>query len=276
LLYRDLLWRLAQTDERFERAPGTPGMVMLVFTMRAYDVVFKVIRDHFPAVKPTTPTAIRNNYRLVFRHDRAGRLVEAQEFEHLKFDRDRFAAELIGEFRDKADQTVRAVDGEVVVRHAYVERRVTPLDVYLRESDPAAARAAVVDFGQAVKDLAANGIFPGELLPKNFGVTRHGRVVCYDYDELGLLTDFVFRALPESESDDDEFGEEAWFGTGPRDVFPAEFRRFIGLPPDLLEVLDREHGDLYDVGFWQETQARVKRGEIIDIFPYPPGRRLHS
>ena len=276
LLYRDLLWRLAQSDERFERAPGTPGMVMLVFTMRAYDVVFKVIRDHFPAVKPTTPTAVRSNYRLVFRHDRAGRLVEAQEFEHLKFDRDRFAPELIGEIKDKADQTVKAVDGEVVVRHAYVERRVTPLDVYLRQSEPAAARAAVLDFGQAVKDLAANGIFPGELLPKNFGVTRHGRVVCYDYDELGLLTDFVFRAMPESESEDDDLGDEAWFGVGPRDVFPAEFRRFIGLPPNLLEVLDSEHSDLYEVEFWSQTQERVKRGEIIDIFPYPPARRLQS
>jgi isocitrate dehydrogenase kinase/phosphatase len=275
LLYRDLLWRLAQSDERFERAPGTPGMVMLVFTMRAYDVVFKVIRDHFPAVKPTTPTAVRNNYRLVFRHDRAGRLVEAQEFEHLKFDRERFAPELIGEFREKADQTVKAGDGEVVVRHAYVERRVTPLDVYLRESEPAAARAAVVDFGQAVKDLAANGIFPGELLPKNFGVTRHGRVVCYDYDELGLLTDFVFRRMPPPSAEDDDLGDEAWFGVGPRDVFPEELRRFIGLPPALLKVLDEEHSDLYTVEFWQQMQARVERGDIIDIFPYPPSRRLH-
>ena len=167
----------------------------------------------------------------------------------MKFDRDRFAPELIGEIKDKADQTVKAVDGEVVVRHAYVERRVTPLDVYLRQSEPAAARAAVLDFGQAVKDLAANGIFPGELLPKNFGVTRHGRVVCYDYDELGLLTDFVFRAMPESESEDDDLGDEAWLGVGPRDVFPAEFRRFIGLPPNLLDVLDSEHSDLYEVEF---------------------------
>ena len=134
----------------------------------------------------------------------------------------------------------------------------------------------MLDFGQAVKDLAANGIFPGELLPKNFGVTRHGRVVCYDYDELGLLTDFVFRAMPESESEDDDLGDEAWFGVGPRDVFPAEFRRFIGLPPNLLEVLDSEHSDLYEVEFWSQTQERVKRGEIIDIFPYPPARRLQS
>jgi len=273
-LYRDLLHRLRETQDRFEFAPGTPGTVMVVFTMPGYDVVFKVIRDRFPAIKLVTPRAVRDNYRLVFRHDRAGRLVEAQEFEHLKFDRARFVPRLIEEFRQEADRTVNATAQEVVVHHAYLERRVTPLDVYLREADEAAACAAVIDFGQAVKDLAANGIFPGELLPKNFGVTRHGRVVCYDYDELGLLTDFTFRALPAAQAPEDELADEAWFGVGPRDAFPEEFRRFIGLPPALLEVLDRHHPDLYEVAFWQGMQDRVRQGEIIDIFPYPASRRL--
>jgi isocitrate dehydrogenase kinase/phosphatase len=274
-LYRDLLRRLRSGDDLLERAPGTPGMVMVVFTMPMYDVVFKVIRDHFPAIKPVTPATVRDNYRLVFRHDRAGRLVEAQEFEHLKFDLARVATDLLQEFRKDADRTVSVADSEVVVHHAYLERRVIPLDVYLRDADPAHAEAAVIDFGQAVKDLAANGIFPGELLPKNFGVTRHGRVVCYDYDELGLLTDFTFRTMPDPITDDDDFGEEAWFGVASRDVFPAEFRRFIGLTPEHLAVLDRHHADLYEVEFWQQMQARVKKGEIIDIFPYRAAARLH-
>ncbi len=275
-LYRDLLRHLRHSEQRFEFAPGIAGMVMVVFTMTGYDVVFKVIRDRFPAIKPTTPAGVRQNYRLVFRHDRAGRLVEAQEFEHLKFESNRFAPGVLEEFRRDADRTVAIGAEEVVVHHAYIERRVTPLDVYLREAPEESARAAVVDFGQAIKDLAANGIFPGELLPKNFGVTRHGRVVCYDYDELSLLTDFCFRALPESESDEDEYGDEAWFGVGPRDVFPAEFRRFLGLPPALREVLDESHGELYEVAFWQEMQDRVRSGEIIDIFPYDPARRLRA
>jgi isocitrate dehydrogenase kinase/phosphatase len=274
LLYRDLLHRLSETDDLFKLAPGTPGTVMLVFTLASHDVVFKVIRDHFPAIKPATPNLVRDNYRFVFRHDRAGRLVEAQEFEHLKFDLARFDPALVRDFDTYADRTVSADGDEVVVHHAYLERRVTPLDVYLAQAGEGTARAAVIDFGQAVKDLAANGIFPGELLPKNFGVTRHGRVVCYDYDELGLLTDFSFRAMPESESDEDEFGEEPWFGVGPRDVFPEEFRRFIGLQPDLLRVLDKHHSDLYEVGFWTGMQERVRRGEIIDIFPYVAARRL--
>lgn len=273
-LYRDLLRYLRATDQRFELAPGTPGMVMVVFTMPGYDVVFKVIRDRFPAIKPITALGVRQNYRLVFRHDRAGRLVEAQEFEHLKFDTARFTPELLEEFRRDADQTVAVSPDVVVVHHAYIERRVTPLDLYLRQASEADARAAVVEFGQAVKDLAASGIFPGELLPKNFGVTRHSRVVCYDYDELSLLTDFCFRALPVGLSDDDEYADEAWFGVGPRDVFPEEFRRFLGLSAPLREALEQSHGDLYQVRFWQEMQARVSSKEIVDIFPYYPSRRL--
>ena len=273
-LYRDLLHRMSDTEERFELAPGTPGMVMVVFTMPAYDVVFKVIRDHFPAIKPSTPNGIRQSYRLVFHHDRAGRLVEAQEFEHLQFDRARFAPELIEEFQRAADRTVVVGDDVVVVHHAYIERKVTPLDLYVRQAPEADASAAVSDFGQAVKDLAASGIFPGELLPKNFGLTRHGRVVCYDYDELGLVTDFSFRALPEALTDEDDFADESWFGVGARDVFPEEFNRFLGLPPPLLSVLQRSHGELCQVGFWQEMQARVTNGEIMDLFPYHPSRRL--
>jgi isocitrate dehydrogenase kinase/phosphatase len=273
-LYRGFLHHLRDGDERFQLAPGTPGMVMVVFTMPGYDVVFKVIRDNFPAIKPMTASAVRQNYRLVFRHDRAGRLVEAQEFEHLQFDRQRFTTEVLEEFQRDANQTVSVGEDTVVVHHAYIERRVTPLDVYLAEVSEQSAREAVVDFGQAVKDLAANGIFPGELLPKNFGVTRHLRVVCYDYDELSLLTDFSFRAIPAARVEEDEYADEAWFGVGPRDVFPEELSRFLGLPTHLRQVMDETHGDLYQVGFWQEVQARVNSGEVIDIFPYSASRRL--
>ncbi len=273
-LYRDLLHRLRDTQERFQLAPGTPGMVMVVFTMPGSDFVFKVIRDRFPAIKPTTPGSIRESYRLVFRHDRAGRLVEAQEFEFLQFDRARFEPHLLEEFLRNADQTVDVGPDEVVVHHAYVERRVTPLDLHVRTASNDDAAAAVADFGQAVKDLAASGIFPGELLPKNFGVTRHGRVVCYDYDELGLVTDFCFRSLPPAVTDDDEYAEEAWFGVGPRDLFPEEFSRFLGLPPPLRELFEQTHGELCHVGFWQEMQARVRSHEIMDLFPYQPSRRL--
>ncbi len=273
-LYRDLLRHLSSSHHQFEPAPGTPGMVMVVFTMDGYDVVFKIIRDRFPAIKPVTPEGIRDKYRLVFHHDRAGRLVEAQEFEHLRFDRARFAPELIEEFRRDAARTVEVGEDRVVVHHAYLERRVTPLDWYLRAADQPSAAAAIADFGQAIKDLAASGIFPGELLPKNFGLTRHSRVVCYDYDELGLLTEFTFRTMPPAGDDQDDLADEAWFGVGPKDLFPEEFGRFLGLTPMQRQALEEHHRDLYDVGFWQDTQALVRSAEIIDIFPYPNSRRL--
>ncbi|MDQ6773525.1 MAG: bifunctional isocitrate dehydrogenase kinase/phosphatase [Candidatus Dormibacteraeota bacterium] len=273
-LFRDLRRHLAATPHQFELAEGTPGMVMIVFAIAGYDGVVKIIRDRFPAIKPVTPEIVRSKYRLVFHHDRAGRLVEAQEFEHLELDRALFGSELLAELRRDASLTVEIGEDVVRVRHAYLERRVNPLDVHLRAAPVAAAAAAVRDFGQTIKDLAASGIFPGELLPKNFGLTRHARVVCYDYDELSLLTDFVFRTLPPARDDEDELADEAWFGVGPWDVFPEEFGRFLGLTPELRAELESVHSDLYDAAYWQTMQARLRRGETIDIFPYPAARRL--
>ena len=273
-LYCDLLQHLSHSSEKFEIAEGERGMVMEVFTMPGYDVVFKVIKDHFSSAKNTTREAVMDKYYLVFKHDRAGRLVDAQEFEHLQFDRERFSDELLDQLRQVAAKSL-AVDGDhVVIKHAYVERRVTPLNVYLREADETSARRAVVDYGNAIKDLAATNIFPGDMLLKNFGVTRHGRVVFYDYDELCLLTSCNFRPLPQARSYDDELSDEPWFATEENDVFPEEFRYFLGLKGTLKDLFETDHSDLFEVRFWNQIQTRITTGKIIDIFPYGQSERL--
>jgi isocitrate dehydrogenase kinase/phosphatase len=275
-LYRSLRSHLASTAERFDLAPGTPGLVMVVFAMPGYDLVFKVIRDEFPASKTVTREGVMRQYWLVFRHDRAGRLVEAQEFEHLELDRTRFTPELLEELSRHATQTVAVEPHRVLLHHAYIERRVDPLDLYLRTVGEGPARDAAADFGHALRELAATNIFPGDLLPKNFGVTRHGRVVCYDYDELGLLTEFQFLAMPSAQDEDDELVEGGWFGAGPRDVFPEEFPRFISLPQPYRGEFEALHRDLYSPAFWQDLQSRIRGGEIVDIFPYHRSRRLRE
>jgi isocitrate dehydrogenase kinase/phosphatase len=165
-------------------------------------------------------------------------------------------------------------ENNVAVKHLYVERQVTPLNIFLHEADETAARAAVVDYGNAIKDLAASGIFPGDLLLKNFGVTRHGRVVFYDYDELCLLSDCHFRALPPSRTYEEEISAEPWFAVRENDIFPEEFERFLGLQGDLRDVFLEHHADLFDPHFWQQHQARLQTGEAIHIFPYDRSKRL--
>ena len=275
-LYRDLLHYMAATDERFEVAPGQRGMVMEVFTLPSYDLVLKVIRDRFAAPKRASRRSVMQKYRMVFRHDRAGRLVDAQEFEYLEFPRDRFSPALLETLLDEAASTVKLIDGHVAIRHAYIERRVTPLDVYLREAAADAATAAALDYGNAIKDLAASGIFPGDFWLKNFGVTRHGRVVFYDYDELCALTDCNFAPLPQPRDELEELADEAWFYVGDRDVFPEEFRRFMRLPRGLDRSFLHHHADLFELAFWQDLQARLRAGELLDIFPYAPARRLRA
>jgi isocitrate dehydrogenase kinase/phosphatase len=273
-LYRDLLRHLATSTDKFEIARGDKGMVMLVFDLPSYDVVFKIIKDQFAYPKTATRQEVMEKYALVFKHDKAGRLIDAQEYEHLEFERSRFSEELIAELLKTAAHSVTVSDDCIAIKHLYTERRMLPLNLYIREMPEAAAREAITDYGQAVKDLAATNIFPGDMLLKNFGVTRHGRVVFYDYDELCLLTDCHFRELPDSDDADEEMSADPWFYVAPNDIFPEEFIRFFGLPPHLREAFLQTHGDLLGVQFWTRLQDRHRAGEVVDIFSYKQSKRL--
>jgi isocitrate dehydrogenase kinase/phosphatase len=273
-LYRSLLRHLESSDDRFVTAPGQRGMVMHVFTLPGFDVVFKVIRDHFDPPKTASRREVEEKYRHVFRHDRAGRLVDAAEFEHLEFERSRFAPDLLEDLLRLAPSTVSVQGDHVVFRHLYTERRLLPLDLHLRQADPVTARAAVLDYGKTLRDLAAANVFPGDMLLKNFGVSRHGRLIFYDYDELCPLTDCNFRALPQPANEEEEMAVEPWFSVDDRDVFPEEFAPFLGLKGELLRLFLDEHGELLRPGFWQVMQARIRAGEVLEILPYPEARRL--
>ena len=273
-LYRSLLRHIVHSDDRFEIAPGQRGMVMCVFMLPGFDVVFKVIRDRFDPPKTVTHAEVREKYRLVFRHDRAGRLVDAQEFEELEFRRERFGEELLAQLLALAGETVSVRGDTVVIRHLYTERRLRPLDLYLRETDAEAARDAVVDYGQVLRDLAATNIFPGDMLLKNFGVSRHGRLIFYDYDELAPLSECRFRELPHSSDEEAGMAGEPWYYVGERDIFPEEFRTFLGLSGDLLQTFLAHHEELLGVSFWHRMQDVHTRGEVLDIFPYKAARRL--
>jgi isocitrate dehydrogenase kinase/phosphatase len=273
-LYRDLLRHLGRSADRFEVAPGDPGMVMVVFTLPSYDIVFKVIRDAFAYPKTVTRRQVLERYHLVFTHDRAGRLVDAQEFEHFAFPRARFSEALLAELMASAADSLLLDGDRVVIKHLYTERRVTPLNLYLARADAVAAREAVLDYGRAIRDMAATNIFPGDLLLKNFGVTRHGRVIFYDYDELCLVTDCNFRVMPEPRTLEEEMAAEPWFYVGPHDIFPEEFLPFMGLDRGRQRVFLEDHAELLTAGFWTRMQALHAAGEVIDIFPYRPERRL--
>lgn len=274
VLYRDLLANTTTCGQPFGISRGKRGLVMVVFDMPSYDMVFKLIRDRIAHPKETTRRQVIATYDFVFKHDRAGRLLDAQSFEHLQFDNACFDEPLLAELARSAARTVRIDGGRVIVGHVYLERRVTPLDLFLQEADAEAARAVVVDYGNAIKDLARINIFPGDLLLKNFGVTRHGRVVFYDYDELCPLLKCNFRRKPPSRHYEDEMASEPWFTVGEDDVFPEEFRPYLGLAGPLEAEFMAHHADLFDVDFWRRTQARLRAGERIHIFPYAEALRL--
>jgi isocitrate dehydrogenase kinase/phosphatase len=273
-LFRDFIRHLKCASDQFEIAPGERGMVMLVFTLPSFDIVFKLIKDHFDEPKNTTKDEVKSKYQLVFHHDRAGRLVDAQEFEHLEFARDRFSPKLLDEMLTYAPSSVQVRGETVAIQHLYTERRMVPLDIYIRNCDPGPAAEVVVDYGQAIKDLAATNIFPGDILLKNFGVTRQKRVVFYDYDELTWLTECNFRILPTATDEGDEFGPEPWFYVGKSDIFPEEFKTFLGLTGQQRDLFNNAHSDIFGLRFWKRMQKLHQQGEVIEILPYKEGKRL--
>ena len=266
--YRSFFHHLHACDDQFIHAAGDPGLVMLVFTLPSYDLVFKVIRDSFGYTKNISHDGVKSKYKFVFNHDRAGRLIDTQEFRNIEFPLAKFAPELLEELLTSTSNTVRIEADQLVIDHLYSERRVTPLNLYMREYAFDEARLALLDYGQAIKDLAMTNIFAGDLLLKNFGVSRHGRVIFYDYDELCLVTECQFRDLPEADNLDDEMSADNWFYVGPRDIFPQEFIRFIAINERLQEAFLAAHADLLTADYWRDIKSLHLSNSAPEVAPY--------
>lgn len=272
--YRDFLHHLARTKDKFVIAPGARGMVMCVFTLPSYPYVFKIMKDRFDPPKDVTHEQVANRYLLVKQHDRVGRMADTLEFSDAAFPLQRFSQELLAELCAVAAASLE-VDGEMLfIRHLYIERRMRPLDLFLEHASPAEARSVIADWGLAVKELKAVNIFPGDLLFKNFGVTRQGRVVFYDYDEISYLTDCSFRRIPPPRYPEDELAAEPAFNVGPHDVFPEEFLTFIATNAQRRQTLLDTHPELLDYRYWQQRQKDVAAGVYANIFPYPREARF--
>ena len=278
--YRDFLSHLRHSGDQFRIAPGIKGMVMLVFDLPSFPYVFKIIKDFYPPQKETTREQIQSKYLLVKQHDRGGRMADTLEYSNVAFPRERFEDELIEELREYCPSQLeisdRDGDGatEVILKHDYIERRMIPLNIYLKDATPRQIEHAVIEYGNAIKDLVRANIFPGDMLWKNFGVTRHGKVVFYDYDEIEYLTDCSFRKVPPPRNEEDEMSGEIWYAVGPRDVFPETFGPFLLGNQKVREVFLKHHADLLGVEFWEGHKQRILAGHVHDVFPYEQSKRF--
>ena len=282
LFYRDFMAHQRHSSDKFRIAPGIKGMVMLVFDLPSFPYVFKVIKDYYPPQKDTTRELIQSKYLLVKQHDRVGRMADTLEFSNVAFPLARFEDELVAELRKFCPSVLeisdRDGDGqtELILKHVYIERRMIPLNIFLQEAGPEQLAHAVVEYGNAIKDLVAANIFPGDMLWKNFGVTRHGKVVFYDYDEIEYLTDCNFRRVPPPRHEEDEMSGEVWYAVNKGDVFPETFGPFLLGNPQVREIFMAHHADLLDAAFWQGCKERILAGHVHDVFPYEAGKRFSS
>lgn len=273
--YRALINHLANTDDRFIMAPGVRGMVMSVFTLPGFNTVFKIIKDRFSPSKNVDRATVIEKYRMVKSVDRVGRMADTQEFADFRFPKAKFEPECLAELLEVAASTVELEGDIVLIRHCWTERRMTPLNIYLEHANEAQVLEALEDYGLAIKQLAAANIFPGDMLLKNFGVTRHGRVVFYDYDEICHLTEANFRRIPPPRYPEDEMASEPWYSIGPLDVFPEEFPPFLFADMGQRRLFSQLHGDLYQAEYWQGLQEAIRAGKVIDVFPYRRKEQLN-
>jgi len=274
LFYRDFLHHLAHSRDRFIVAPGIRGLVMTVFTLPSYPYVFKVIKDRIAASKDTDAARVRQKYALVKHHDRAGRMTDILEYSDVAFPRDRFSPELLDELRHAVPSQIEEDGSRIIVRHLYIERRMTPLNMFLERADDAQRVRAMRDYGDAIRELAAVNIFPGDLLFKNFGITRYGRVVFYDYDEIEYLTDVKFRRMPQAPPGFDDVSGDVWYPVGPHDVFPEEFATFLLTDERVRRAFVSHHADLLAAEWWQAGQHALRSHGVAEVLSYPPQARF--
>ena len=272
--YRDFLKHLRYSSDQFVIAPGIRGMVMCVFTQPSFPYVFKVIKDRFPPPKEMTPDQVKAKYLLVKKHDRVGRMADSWEYSHVAFPRERFSDALITQLREECAGSLSMDGDQVIISHVYIERRMSPLNLYLASADADDIAHAAAEYGDAIKQLAAANIFPGDFLFKNFGVTRQGRVVFYDYDELCYITECRFRDIPPAPFPEMELADEPWYTAAPGDVFPEEFETFLLTDPRFRKAFLPLHRELFDPQWWRDRQRAIEQGQVEDVFPYPLERRF--
>jgi len=274
--YRELLTHLEKSTDQFVAAPGIRGMVMMVFTLPSFPYVFKVIRDKFAPTKEFGRDTVKARYLLVKKHDRVGRMADTMEYSDVALPRSRFSTELLEELQQSIAGSMQIEDDLVIIKHLYIERRMLPLNLYLEHASYEQKVKMMADYGQALKDMIAANIFPGDMLLKNFGVTRHGRVIFYDYDEVQYLLDVNFRLIPKTDNYDDMLSNEPWYSVGPGDVFPEQITTYVTAQNDIRQMLIQSHPELMDALYWQQKQQRIRDGIVEDIFPYPQHQRFQS
>lgn len=272
--YREYLVYLQGCNEQFIEAPGIRGMVMLVFTLPGFDRVFKVIKDRFAPQKEMSAAHVRACYQLVKEHDRVGRMADTQEFENFVPEKRHISPALMELLLQEAAEKITDLGEQIVIRHLYIERRMVPLNIWLEQVEGQQLRDAIEEYGNAIRQLAAANIFPGDMLFKNFGVTRHGRVVFYDYDEICYMTEVNFRDIPPPRYPEDELASEPWYSVSPGDVFPEEFRHWLCADPRIGPLFEEMHADLFRADYWRALQNRIREGHVEDVYAYRRRQRF--
>lgn len=266
--------KLARPNAHFDFAIGVKGNATDVFSVTGFPFVFKIPRELSKKIDFVGRERIIENYRYVHRIDRVGRMLDGLRFQNMRFKKTNFTPELLAYLQENSPSHVRGEGDDVVFDDIFVQKKVIPLNVYLERADDKHTRSALIGLGECIKELISVGIFPGDLMAKNFGVDSDGKVVYYDYDDVDSVSKFQFRNIPAARNDDEEtMALTDRITAGDYDIFPEQIATFLLRPKD-LEMFRLYHADLLRAEGWNKLKQSYESGEIPDLFPYPESKRL--
>ncbi|MEN8130917.1 MAG: isocitrate dehydrogenase kinase/phosphatase AceK regulatory subunit [Pseudomonadota bacterium] len=250
--------KITRTGERCQYV-GT-GPVDLVFGLRGFPLVFKIIRRGLPDRE-----SIIDNFIKVHAIDRLGQVLDSLDYRNLKFQRNHFSEELIEKLKEEQPEDVILTSEHIVLKRVYVARRIIAVSDYIRTASKKEVRQVLLGVGWNIKHLAAMGFLPRSLGLEHFGFTTWDRVVYLNNASLIDIRLFHFR-----DQQDTTLGMERYSAD------PAAFEQDLNIPQQHRDMFRAVHGDLYLPYFWEDRKIKVYNGQYPDIFPYPSRYRLGS
>ena len=268
----ELKEELLSNDGKFDFAIGFKGTVAIGFQSRQSGYNLKVIRN-----SPTEQykwgmfegvPSVLEKYSRVHVINRTGSMLDNIIFYRVKLERIWFTNALLEELLNEASECVTLQGNFLFFRHLIVQRRLTPLPVYLETSSQAESEAAVINLGHCIKNNMAANIFNKDLDARNYGVGVFGGVYLFDYDALEKFTEVKIRTNQNQFEGEEEIPE--WFFEDGVVFLPEEIESGLRIPSRSLRRLFREvHGDLLQVGYYERIQDELRVGKVPSVRVYP-------
>ena len=273
----ELTEELTANNSVFDTAIGFQGTVAIGFQSLNSSYSLKVIRnrptEQYKWGKFDGIESVLSKYSRVHQINRTGSMLDNIIYYNVKLHRDWFSPLLVHELLKDASESVVSYDDSILFKHLIVQRRVTPLPVYLTTASQAEKEKVMVNLGHCIKNNTAANIFNKDLDARNYGVSQYQKIYLFDYDALELFTDVKIRTNQERVEGEEDVPE--WFFEDGAVFLPEEIESGLRIQDRGLRRFFREvHGDLMQAAYWEQIQDQLRQDKVPPVRVYPENNKL--